>query len=268
MLFFSFDYIERKQLVLQEFASIDFSNVTYAIFQITTISLYYLQLILFIYLFIRLYFAAKVNMSGRIILKNLVVSWLRIFITSVILYELLMLITTVLLPKEIYEVLVQLYTLIILIFLGIFGINQTTIEIQTLLRKTHVMEDNTEVETQKYIVTEDEKEDLIDCIKKTLQEKKIYTNPNLKIDQFAKKIHASPRKLSIVINEVTGENFINFLNKYRVEEAKKLLLRNRSAKNLEEIYLQCGFNSRSTFFRAFKSVTGLTPIEFKTKNLN
>ena len=90
----------------------------------------------------------------------------------------------------------------------------------------------------------------------------------MKIDQFAKKIHASPRKLSIVINEVTGENFINFLNKYRVEEAKKLLLRNRSAKNLEEIYLQCGFNSRSTFFRAFKSVTGLTPIEFKTKNLN
>ncbi|MBN1272090.1 MAG: AraC family transcriptional regulator [Candidatus Aminicenantes bacterium] len=61
-----------------------------------------------------------------------------------------------------------------------------------------------------------------------------------------------------------GVNFFDFVNKYRVEEAKKLFLdvSNNSRSILEQLF-DAGFNSKSVFNRVFKKYTGMTPSEFK-----
>jgi len=66
------------------------------------------------------------------------------------------------------------------------------------------------------------------------------------------------------MNAHAGSNFPDYINKYRVKEAKKLLGDNNfSAYTIVAIGLECGFNSKSTFYYAFKKFTGLTPTAYR-----
>ena len=204
-------------------------------------------------------------MSDRIIDKNIALQWLRVFILTFFLFESIVFVFFFYFPKDVYEIVAQTSSLVIIVFLGLFRINQSTIEIQTRLRKAKVMINDVGQESPKYIIDEDEKKEILKLITDVLTEKKFFIDPNLKVEQFAKKIHVSPKKLSIVINELTGNNFSNFLNEYRIEEAKLLLETVKDNSSIEEIFLKTGFNSRSTFNRVFKQATGLTPNEYKLK---
>ena len=70
------------------------------------------------------------------------------------------------------------------------------------------------------------------------------------------------------VNEKFGKNFYNFVNEYRVKEARILLISNEYENySIEGIAKTAGFNSKSVFNELFKAHTGLTPKEFK-ENLN
>lgn len=60
----------------------------------------------------------------------------------------------------------------------------------------------------------------------------------------------------------TKKTFRNFLNEIRISHAKRLLIEDRDL-TTESICFECGFNNRSNFFRQFKSITGITPIEYR-----
>ena len=78
---------------------------------------------------------------------------------------------------------------------------------------------------------------------------------------FAKEINIPQRTLSRSINGCLGCNFFEFINRMRVEEAKRLLLQlDVKDYNIDSIYTDCGFRSRSTFFLVFKKVTGKSPV--------
>lgn len=70
---------------------------------------------------------------------------------------------------------------------------------------------------------------------------------------------------SQVFKEYTGENFVNYLKKRRVEEAQKLL--NDSNLKIYEISSCVGFTDSKQFTKAFKSITGITPVEYREKQL-
>lgn len=73
--------------------------------------------------------------------------------------------------------------------------------------------------------------------------------------------------MSHLINAGLGENFYDFINKYRVEEVKRLMADPQKQNyNLLGIALEAGFKSKSTFNLIFKRFTGLTPTEYK-KNI-
>ncbi len=75
-----------------------------------------------------------------------------------------------------------------------------------------------------------------------------------------------PKLLSQAINEGLGKNFFEFINRYRIEEAKRLLTDPADKKiTVLEVLYQVGFNSKSSFNTVFKKQTGLTPSEFKKK---
>ena len=93
---------------------------------------------------------------------------------------------------------------------------------------------------------------------------KPYLEPELTIVELAKMLSIKPKTLSQVINESLQQNFFDFINRYRIEEAKRLL-KDPKDKNItvSEILYEVGFNSRSSFYALFKKYTGITPNDYK-----
>jgi AraC-like DNA-binding protein len=123
------------------------------------------------------------------------------------------------------------------------------------------------IKYSKSLLMIDQKELLMKMIIKCMVEDKYYLQPSITVQDMADKMHTQPRYISQVINELTGQNFINFINTYRVEEAKKLL---RDPKFSDYSFIgisnEAGFNSKTAFNLAFKKYTGLTPKEFQKMN--
>lgn len=89
---------------------------------------------------------------------------------------------------------------------------------------------------------------------------KLFCDSELTLAALAKNLDVHPNHLSQVINSYEGKNFYDYINYQRVEEFKKLaaLPRNRNATVLSLAY-ECGFNSKTSFNRNFKKVTGVSP---------
>lgn len=92
---------------------------------------------------------------------------------------------------------------------------------------------------------------------------KPYLEPELSLSDLARRMHTNPVALSQVINAGMGKNFNDFVNEYRVDEFKRQV-RDPANRHLSflGIALNCGFNSKATFNRAFRKCTGLTPGQY------
>ena len=92
---------------------------------------------------------------------------------------------------------------------------------------------------------------------------KPYLEPDLSLPDLARRLHTNPVVLSQVINAGQGVNFNDFVNEYRVAEFKAQVRRpDRAHLSLLGLALDCGFNSKATFNRAFRKATGQSPREF------
>jgi len=97
-----------------------------------------------------------------------------------------------------------------------------------------------------------------------LEKDKPYLNPGITMPQCAKLIQLTPHRFSQLINQNTRQNFLEFINNYRVEEAKNKL-RDPQKNNLTiaSIAYEVGFQSLSTFNAAFKKRLKMTPSEYR-----
>lgn len=97
---------------------------------------------------------------------------------------------------------------------------------------------------------------------------KAYMEPDITLDKLAESLSISPRDLSMLINRHFGINFYEFINKYRIEEAKKMLV-DPEHKNttITDIYLAVGFNSKSVFYTFFKKLENVTPSQFRQSSV-
>ncbi len=95
----------------------------------------------------------------------------------------------------------------------------------------------------------------------------IYRDNTLNREKIAKKLGISAGYVSQLVNTITGENFANYINRYRVEAVKEMIL-DSEFKNysLLAIGLESGFTSKTTFYKAFKKVTGKTPNAYRNSN--
>lgn len=95
-----------------------------------------------------------------------------------------------------------------------------------------------------------------------MDEQAPWREPDLNLGELAQRLKLPPAQLSKVLNSGCGQNFSDFINRYRVQEALRLLADpHRAHYSLVGIALESGFNSKSTFNRVFKSQLGYPPSE-------
>lgn len=100
-----------------------------------------------------------------------------------------------------------------------------------------------------------------------MQRKKPYLNAHLTISELAAAMSSSETDLSMLLNNKMNVNWSNFINAYRVDEMKHRLREGGLEKfTITALAEQCGFVSKTTFFRVFKHVTGMTPAEYCKQN--
>ncbi|WP_109302111.1 helix-turn-helix domain-containing protein [Aquimarina sp. AU474] len=97
-----------------------------------------------------------------------------------------------------------------------------------------------------------------------MKEAKIYRDPNLGLDSMAQKLKISSNYLSQLVNKLAHQNFADYVNGFRIEDAKSKL---RNSKFIHytviSIGLESGFNSKSTFYSAFKKLVGVSPSTYR-----
>ena len=109
----------------------------------------------------------------------------------------------------------------------------------------------------------------LDAVDLYMRNEKPHLDSRLTLGQLARAIDTPERELSRLLGNSDDGNFYNFINRYRVQEAKELLRSAAEARtSVEAIGLMAGFRSRSTFYEAFRKDTGKTPARFRKEPLN
>lgn len=101
-------------------------------------------------------------------------------------------------------------------------------------------------------------------ITQLMTREKLYLNEHLSLKDVAKRLNTDPNLVSFILNNHLGNNFHDFVNRYRVQEVvHKLGDPSLGHLTLLGIAMEAGFNSKTTFNRVFKQVMGMTPTEFQ-----
>ena len=122
-------------------------------------------------------------------------------------------------------------------------------------------------ENPKYVrsgLSEDVAEDYKQRLLQAMDEHRWYLDCDLTLPELAEHTGLTRHQVSQVINERLNKNFFSFISGYRIERAKALITApNTRDMPIVELALEVGFKSKSSFYKAFKKETGMTPTEFK-----
>ncbi len=170
-------------------------------------------------------------------------------------------------PVENAFALVGICLSLMLIAFGFYGFRQTAIF--SNLEPRNLVEETSFSGTASYVksgLTVDKISNLANRLTTQMETEKPFLNEDLSLSILAEQSQISQSHLSQIINQHFQRNFYDFVNQYRVEEAKKKL----SSPEFDHLSIlgiafECGFKSKSSFNRYFKKYTGSSPSEFKNK---
>ena len=173
-------------------------------------------------------------------------------------------------------------TVVFVIFIGYFGINQvgiftkkkysTSNEI-VQIEKTEKRiieresnndnENNTRLKYEKSGLSNETAIEIHQLLTNKMKEKQLFINPEITLIELAEILNVHPNNLSQVINTFENKNFYDFINTKRIELFLTLIAKPENKKfTILSIAFDCGFNSKSSFNKYFKKETNLTPSEY------
>ncbi len=118
----------------------------------------------------------------------------------------------------------------------------------------------------KQSLDEKERKNILKLIQMEMENTKPYLEENLSLGDLSEKLTIPAHHISMTINIELQQNFFQFVNSYRIAEACMLLKnQNFKNKNVLNIGLQAGFQSKAAFNKAFKASTGKTPTQFRNE---
>jgi AraC-like DNA-binding protein len=152
---------------------------------------------------------------------------------------------------------------IVLLIVSFYFINLVLVK---ALNQPAIFSGIAQEETEKYALSNlgsEEIENYKNQLTNLMQANLSYLNADLKSKDLAEKLGVSSKVLSQVINQSFNQNFFDFINTFRCEEVKRVLQGPDKKVTIIEAMYQSGFNSKSSFNKEFKKLTGQTPSEFK-----
>ena len=195
--------------------------------------------------------------------------WAKYFLIFYIVGTILYGIQLYMLPDNLYSKLFFLiFDLILIYWLSFYGILQ--LNIHSILPNQEVISTKLKSEITESIQTTADNtnlEELFQQINNYMNTSEIYIDTELTIVSVAQKLGIHPRRVSMVINFGRKQNFNSYINQFRIEKSIVLLKSREVNKySMEGIGNEVGFNSKSSFYAAFKKVTGTTPIKYKEQH--
>lgn len=114
-------------------------------------------------------------------------------------------------------------------------------------------------------LTNEKKNSLFQRLEKLMQEEEVYKENLLTKERVADLLGTNRTYLSQVINEQTQQNFTQYVNNYRINEAIRLLSDPETDIPLKAVASEVGFNSMSTFYKIFQNTVGIPPKQYRNK---
>ena len=113
------------------------------------------------------------------------------------------------------------------------------------------------------VIDESELYELLEKLQLLMTKDKVFLNPDLKLELLSKYLEVSEKQCSYILRKGMEMNFNQYVNNFRIEAFKERIKEGQNKTfTLTSIAYDCGFNSKSTFNRVFKSSCGVTPSEF------
>jgi AraC-like DNA-binding protein len=156
----------------------------------------------------------------------------------------------------------QALRLVGILFMGVTGIIYLLFENRFPDFYQLVAREEREKKYKKSLIQGLSKDKIIARLRELMEVEKIYRQLELKLEEVAAMLLITPHQLSEFINDQVGMNFTRYINHYRVEEAKELLLGNPEQSTLS-IGFEVGFGSKQSFNTIFKQQTGMTPSGYR-----
>jgi AraC-like DNA-binding protein len=147
---------------------------------------------------------------------------------------------------------------IVVYVLGYLGLTRTTV---FTAPEFDALKKELQPKYQKSGLRADDARSLYENLVEHVDNEQAYLDPDISLGALARDLSVSTNHVSQVINEFDRCNFHDFVNARRVTEACRLLQESRET-NLLELAMDVGFNSKSSFNRAFRKFTGTTPSEY------
>lgn len=148
-------------------------------------------------------------------------------------------------------------TVILINAVFLFGWRNT----RQLLQQEHIALTDISKDRLQEMPQVDEK---LKAVEDGIRQQRLHLESQINLERFAELVGVKPRELSTIINDHYQQNFFEFINSQRVEEAKRLLAAPECVGDtVLDILYKSGFNSQSAFHRFFKRMTGMTPSEYR-----
>jgi len=161
--------------------------------------------------------------------------------------------------------------LVAVYFIGYFSLRQQEIfrfEKQEVDAIREILEEDPVSTAKTPRLSDDAVAALKEKMQSIMEQDKAFLDQELDLPQLARRMHISSHDLSYLLNAGFGESFFQFVNRYRVAEAKILLLSPKHRHlNVLGIAYEAGFNSKTTFNTTFKKFTGQSPTQFQRNAL-
>jgi AraC-like DNA-binding protein len=149
-----------------------------------------------------------------------------------------------------------------ILFMGLTGITYLLFENRFPDFYQLVAREEREKKYKRSLIQGLSKDKIIARLRELMEVDKMYRQDELKLDEVAAMLRITPHQLSEFVNDCMGMNFTSYVNHYRVEEAKRLLVSNPEQSTLS-IGFEVGFGSKQSFNTIFKQQTGRTPSGYR-----